>query len=72
MGNKLERFPALAFIQLTVANDAEHPIRPPRQLMRQRHSAGDGNPLSQRAGSGVHPARFQPVRVAWQPRTVLV
>lgn len=44
MGNKLEGLPALAFIQLAVANDTEHAIRPPRQLMRQRHAAGDGNP----------------------------
>lgn len=72
VGNKLERFPALTFVQLAVADDAEDPIRPPGQSVRQRHAAGDGNPLPQRTGGSIYAARFQAVRVAGQARSVLV
>ena len=58
VGDKLEGFPALPFVQLPIANDAKHPVWPSCQLVRQRHTARNGDTLSQRAGGGIHPARF--------------
>ena len=47
VSDKLEGFPALPFIQFSVANDAKHPVWPSCQLVRQRHAASDGDPLPQ-------------------------
>ena len=72
VSDKLERFPALPLVQLAVTDDAEDPIRPPGQPVRECHTARNGDPLPQRTGGSIHAARFQAVRVAGQTRAVLV
>ncbi|MOA49559.1 hypothetical protein D3C78_1724530 [compost metagenome] len=72
MGDKLKRLPALSFVQLAIAHNAEDPIWTTRQLVRQRHTARNRNPLSQGTGRGVHTARLEPIRVARQACPVMI
>ena len=72
VSNKLEGFPALTFIQLTVTQNAEDTVSPPRQCVRERHTCGDGHALPERTGRGIHAGSAQPVGVARQARAVLI